>query len=251
MINEVNTWLANPKKDYAAGLALYNKYKNKNDFDKFFGGVTNPTQDSMHFKLLIKRMGDINRKLLSRPSDIKPEKTKLPITVKTIVTGDSKKKGARQNLPTGEAGAKNQRIKIVNNPLVDVKELPEELQKEYFRAGELTKLLAGKHFEMQGLGEATENDAKRKELAEEITTWEDERAKIWKKLDALNEKKNAGEKTKEPEGKTIAQKALRISNLENYIRREKVKIKKNPKRKAAGEKKITNWQKELDELRKQ
>lgn len=249
-INEINAWIHNPERDYHEGLLIYNKYKNTNKFDNYLQSFESPSRNSMQFKMLYKRIVEIHRKLSQNPNLIKPE----DITVKPIdVNALLKKKGQQDN------SLKANRPIIVDNPLVEVSQLPKELQQDYMENKILTKEIGILHEEMKSLPGNEKFNAKRKIIAEKITDKDDKRAANWEKIDnwwrenMLNtdqQKKEFNEKKDEllfslKEAKQLFNK---IDNLKINISREEKRMVKNPQLKEKITLKINNWKKELTEL---
>lgn len=246
-MNEVQQWLSDKNRNYKEGVSVYLKYRTRKNFDAFFAQVEEPAPDSIHFTLLIKRMRDINRKLRSNPDRVKPEASKFSKSIEVKELTNKKKVEITPLRPL-----------IVDNPMVDVKDLPEELQQKFFENKQYTKEMLGKHRDMCDIPEGDANDEKRKALANEITDIDDKRAANWKEIDdwwkANKQPKANSQKqiTKEP---TLAELATKRENLKNYIRREKAKIKKDPEKYAEGtedrkniDAKINGFTTELNEL---
>lgn len=246
MANEVSAWLANPKRNYAKGVELYDKYKINKKFDKFFASANNPEPGSPQSQLLYKKLATIDRKLKQNTQLVESEKptVKKSISVKAINTDKKGKKTAKKS---DDKTAKNdpKRPRIVENPLIDVKELPDDLKVKYFENKERTKLLSQKHEELK----KAKTDKDRKLIADQITVLENDRSAAWKEIDTWwnANKKQDMSPTQDPE---IVKQANKISNLKNYIRRANADSKKHPDKKEANDKKVEKWQKELDELTK-
>ena len=238
-MNKVTAWLQSPKKDYQTGVSIYNEYDTRKEYGNYFASVTNPSENAMQFKLLIKRIQLIERKLLSNPNLVKPDTT----VNRTIQVVEIKKKTT-------------EKPHIVDNPLVDVKELPKELQDKYFENKGLTLKLSALHQQLRELNPESSFDAVRKEIAGSIISIDEKRSDNWKAIDSYwNSKKNPEQLPVEDGKKTLTEQANRIYNLKNYIRREKAKLAKTPDKYKPGtvsreriEKKIAEHQKELNEL---
>jgi hypothetical protein len=241
-VNQIQTWLQNPDRDYATGLNLYNSYKINNKYDAFFAQVTAPHPNSMHFKILLDKIKDINRKLLANPSLVKPE----PITVKPINTDELKKKYNQRS-----KAIEPKRPTIVDNPLVDVKELPANLQKLYFENKDLVVKRAGQHEKMRLLDPSPKFNAERKVLAQEIIQFDNTIAANWLEIDTwwkghttIKAEKNS---QKDIVMETLAKKR-KVENLKIYIAREEKKIAADPEQELKLRPRIDGWKKELNEL---
>ena len=237
MLNKIAHWLQNPERSFEDGLKIYHDYKVDTKLDKLFA-AENPEPKSLPFTILHQKVETIYRKLVANPSLIKHG----PIAVSQIDTEQLKKKFAEHN-----AKLESKRPTIVENPLVDVKELPDDLKKLYFENKEKAKLRAGMHTQMAKLSEDESANEDRKKLAEDICQLDDEIADNWKIIDTWwTDRKN--NKVTTAEAKSLMDKVKRINNLNNYINRANAEIAKNPKLKEDREAKINKWQEELDSL---
>lgn len=243
-LQEISTWLANPAKDYKTGLSIYNQYKTNNKFDDYFNNAEDPKLHSMHFKLLVQRIKDIYRKIQANPATVKQQPQTLG--VKQIDTEELKKKSGQHTSPNA-----SNRARIVENPLINPKDLPEDLQNLYFENKKLTKELSVLHNEMADLDPDPKNDETRKQLAEEICSMDDTRSVNWSKIDTWwKDKKLTGEKQKKEfdAKKEILQISRRVETLKINISREEKRLKNNPEMKKKLKPKIDNWKKELKGL---
>ena len=240
MANEVTGWLNSPNRSYADGVALYNKYKKDSKFDEYFAQVRNAAEGDMHLQLLKVRLQKIERIINNNPSLVKPEAPGAkPIMVKAIDTS---------RIQPSKKAQEFKRPIVVENPLVDVKELPAELQVKYHENKDITRLANAKHEAIKKLPIDKAFDKDRKELALQLTELDNKRAENWKAIDtwwANREKTPANQKPADP---NFQEKLNRINNLRNYIRRSEVESKNKPEKKKINDKKIANWKKELDEL---
>lgn len=241
-LQEINAWLSNPSKDYRVGLQIYDQYKVNNKFDDYFHSVEDPGENDMHFKLLVKNVRDIHRKLLTNPALIKTQ----TIVVKQIDTDDLKKKSGHRS-----PNAAN-RPRIVENPIINPKDLPEDLQKLYFENKNLTKKLSVKHAEMADMDQAEKNNEKRRQLADEICLMDDTRTANWNQIDTWwkdNKLKTDDEKENFNASKQeVLKTARRIETIKINISRAEKELKKNPDRKNKLDPKIKKWKEELTGL---
>jgi hypothetical protein len=248
-LQEIKTWLDNPNREYAIGLSIYNDYKPSRKFDDFFN-VQNPHPESMQFKMLTQRVREIYRKIQQSPGLLKAD----PITVKPINIDDLKKKSGQRVNPLG-----SDRPRIVTNPLVEVSQLPEELQQSYFENKNLTREIGVLHTELKAVPKDSKFNDKRKALAETITKKDDARAENWEKIDiwwkgnklATDQQKQDFDDKKEELKVSIQEAKIifnRIDSLKINITREEKRMKSNPllAEKLSG--KVIEWKKELTEL---
>ncbi len=159
---DISNWISNPDRTYQDGLVIYHKIKSNQSKDQFFNSVSQPPKGSLHYNLLLHEIKNANRIIVNSKPD--PHAAPLPKPTKQITTQPFKESKAR----------------YVFNELVDVKTLPEHLQALYFRNQEITRVLSGVH---QSLKAAT-TDADRKQIAEQIRTFNIERIENWQKIDA-------------------------------------------------------------------
>jgi len=246
MLHKIAEWLSNPNREFSDGLKIYNEYKVDKKLDGLFN-VENPAPNSFQFNTLIQRVADIYRKLQANPLLIKA----APITSQPIDTDELKKKYTNRINSIKTNDPASNRPKIVANPIVDVKELPEKLQILYFETTELAKNRAGLHTEMARLDPHKKNDATRQRLGNEIVQLDDTISANWARIDGWW-KENKSPKVDEAQNrKNILEKVTRINNLNNYINRAKAEIEENPELKEKREASIKKWQTELEELSKE
>jgi len=246
-LQNILTWLQNPARDYKTGLEIYMEYRSNKKFDQFFQSVTEPAPGSMQFKMLLQKVNEIYRKVQQNPGLTKPE----PITVKPINIDELKKNKLD---PIG-----SNRPRIVENPLVNVKELPEDLQKLYFENKALTKEISDLHTQLKALPKDKRYDNKRKELANIICLKDDKRAANWLAIDTWwrDNKELTEDQKKQFDARRIDLKSAlkeakiiiqRIDTLKINISREKKRVEKDPQLAEKLNTKITEWEKELGEL---
>jgi chromosome segregation ATPase len=246
MLKKISDWLKNPDRNFADGVAIWNDYKKTDKncaaFDKFFS-ATNPAKNSTQFTMLVRKVADIHRKLSANPSLIKQP----PVTVAQLQPKTMQEKFAKRLQEL-----KSERPRIVDNPIVDVKELPENLQQLYFKNKELVKKRAGYHMKAKSFDEGAEFNEQRKKYDDLVVEIDDEIAENWRQIDNWHKEKNNPPAEKEPDAEPkLTDKVKKINNLTNYINRAKAKIKSFPEEAAKLTPKINKWQAELDELTKE
>jgi hypothetical protein len=212
--------------------------------------VDTPEPDSMQFKMLVQRIGEISRKLEQNPNLIKAD----PITVKPVNIDELKKKSGQRI-----SGIDPKRPRVVDNPFIEASKLPADLQKLYFENKSLTKEIGQLHQELKAVPKGDKFNNKRKELAQKITSKDDKRAANWKEIDTwwvqhelkTDEQKQEFAQKKEEmlisfrEAKVIFN---RIETLKINIQREEKRCKTSPILKEKYAAKIDDWKKELVEL---
>jgi hypothetical protein len=155
----IQQWLANEKRKYADGVQLYHKYKKNNEKDSFFNSVTDSKEGALHYNMLLSWMKNTFRKLPPQPDP----KAEVKIPAKAI----------KANIETPA----NQ-VKYVHNELVDVKSLPPDVQKLYFRNQEITKKLTRLHQELR----EAKSDQERQPIASVIADINKERQDNWQEI---------------------------------------------------------------------
>jgi hypothetical protein len=160
--------------DYAKMLEVFNHFKNDEKFksvtsdqDKFFNEEKAKTGE-LRFNLLEKAVKNIFR-ILEQNNHFNQVNDLPEITVKPLRPGTPVK---NPDKPV-----------IKKNPIVDYKELPENLQKLYDQNGTLTSDMAKKHAEMTKLPKGKKYDKDRKKLVNEKAAMEEQRDLNWKKID--------------------------------------------------------------------
>jgi len=188
-MNEIIRFLSTPNQPYEKGLAIYHKVKKDSSKDGFFTQVQSAPKGSLHHNLLISELKAAARIL----RDVSPPKA-APKPTRDITA---------KALPKAKT-------RFAYNKIVDVKSLPEDLQKRYFENQELTRKLSGMHQELR----SATTDHRRKELAWEIKGLTKKRQENWKVLDGHAKGKSKKGKPKKQHPK-IAQykKELASGNL--------------------------------------
>ena len=222
-MNEISQWLAAPDKDYQAGLKLLKRLSPDNKKMQFLASHATAPVGSLHFNILLQEVKSAFRIHLANGTLEKLQSPLKPIVAKPLDAT---------------------RRKFVFNDIVDVKSLPAELQKLYFRNQEITRSLAGLHQELKAAGSNTT----RKELAEKISTLNKERITNWKQLDEFSEGiKPAGQSGADSVGSEQKQLLDKISAAEKEIESGSLSKNQVTHRKRM----ITLWKKKLQNLAKQ
>lgn len=252
-------WLKTPLHSYADGVSILKELRPKDA--KFYESVSNPARDSYHFRKLEKDLANEARKLAQHPhptaSQDKPVKPNIQVVDLTKNIQPTRGKGRNtegKNVEKAE-GKKTETMRIVGNPLIDVKELPEYLQQKYFRTKAITTAIARNHAQMK---EVKANE-KRKQLVNENVELETEKDNIWAELDTWwkeNKKTDAKPDSEEDKIKKAAKEAVdkskRIRTLKIQIGRAEKELpglsgKKLDTRNVS----LKGWKKELAKLEKE
>jgi hypothetical protein len=223
-MNEITQWLAAANKDYAFGLKLLKRLSPDNKKMQFLACCSSDALGSLHFNILVQEVKNAFRIHLANGTLDRVQSPPKPIEAMPLDTT---------------------RRKFVFNDIVDVKSLPEELQKLYFRNQEITRLLAGLHQELK----TASSNASRKELAEKISTLNQERITNWKQLDSFSEGESpvdVAEKKEKPDGEPndqISELKHKIGHAEKELASGKLSKGQQGHRKRM----ITTWTKKLNE----
>jgi len=223
-MNEITQWLAAADKKYPEGLNILKRISPKNTKLSFLASFGSAAIGSLHFNILVQEVKNAFRIHLANGTLDRVQSPPKPIVAKPLDAT---------------------RRKFVFNDIVDVKALPAELQKLYFRNQEITRLLAGLHQELK----TALSNAARKELAEKISALNQERITNWKQLDSFSEGEspvNVEEKKEKPGGDTDDQ----ISELKHKIwhaEKELASGKLTKGQQGHRKRMITLWTKKLNE----
>ena len=222
-MNEITQWLAAPDKDYQAGLKLLKRLSPENKKMQFLASRTSATVGSLHFNIMVQEVKYAFRIHLANSTLDKVQSPPKPIVAGPL---DTTKR------------------KFVFNDIVDVKALPPELQKLYFRNQEITRSLAGLHQELK----AAASNSRRKEIAEKISALNQERITNWKQLDEFSEGIRSPEGIKSNTPVNDQNELLdKISAAEKEIESGSLSKNQVTHRKRM----ITQWKKKLQNLAKQ
>jgi hypothetical protein len=240
----VHEWLKDPKRSYKDGVELLKAKRPKDG--EFFAKVNNPEADSYHFRLLMSKLQNEARKELQQVPKKEESAVKSVINVNDLkrpVTGK-----ASTSAPTGKQNGIS--VRIVGNPTVDFKLLPENLQVKFNRNKSIVKELAQKQVELKG----AKTDAERKQFLNSLTGLQAEQKENWKEIDDYWEE-NKSKLTAVDPNKELADLAIkrvrRIETLKINISREQKSLANAPEDKKAKKiEKVAAWQKELDDLDK-
>ncbi|MBW6490836.1 MAG: hypothetical protein K0B15_06525 [Lentimicrobium sp.] len=222
-------WLKNPKRTYTDGLTLLKSFNHKDL--PYYSKFENPDAQSFQFRMLYSIIKNLARIQAQHPAAI-PE-TKIP----------------DQKLPHK---VKTPGIIVVSNPIVDVKELPENLSSLYFQNKALTKEISQDHVQLKSV----KTDTERKTLLDGIIEKESTRASNWKAIDAWwleNKNQKADPPEEISDKKQIQQETLLLIKKTNALKINISRATKEMKlltgKKAENRKlKIENWKKQLSEL---
>ena len=255
---DIKAWLTNQNRSYKDGLAIYQNIKRNNKKDAFFSSINDASPHSLHMNLLLQEIQTALRISLANTTTqtpIKPPPGK-PITTRKLTL-------EKRTTPVTH---KNDNSKYVYNEIVDVKSLPENLQKLYFRNQEITRKLSGLH---QQLKIAT-TDQTRALAAGQIDALFVERKSNWQQIDSLASDKPTQTPTAKIEPDTSNQTPQTASNkqlakdmLEAQRRLKTVKINVSrvekelsntslqPSKVKSKKSRLKIWKSEMDDLQKQ
>ena len=175
----IKQWLADRRRKYADGLALFNKYASselKSKFGAYFNEVNSCPAFDGHMTTLVNKLTVIDRDAVVTQS----VERKDSVGIVSVGKAPSKSSGKAAGNPPDKSKTPGAKITLA--------ELPEELQGRVKRIREITPLYAAAFTEMSS--EAIQ-DKDRAELAKEVFNLWYERKTIWNELDAYANSKNA------------------------------------------------------------
>ena len=229
-MNKASQWLKNPSREYKEGLSIYKQVFGIDKSYEFFTKASDPKPGELHFNLLIEKIKIAERRMGHIPDVAKPDLIKKPeISIKPINPGKSPH--------------------FVDNHLVEVSNLPKELQELFFRNKQIMKELAGAHGEMKSAA-TDETRAVNLELCKAL---EKEKDQNWKVIDVWwdnNGQKAAAKDEPAKEKETNVDK--RLETLRKAIARAKMELKDSTldlKKVASRKKKLATWEKEYSDLK--
>lgn len=196
------TWLTDPNRTFADGIALYNTMKKSTKFDMFFNNNPNAKQGDAAFNILEQELKRITRiagqNVIAAIENAKPS----IIAVKPIV-----KKGAAPAEIVAPIG--KEKPKFFTAKMYDLNILPEKLQVKFLENQDLTKIISAKHEKMKLLAkDPNKNKIGLEEERISLEKLEDARNKNWEAIDLWwNTERN-----KPAAPKTDSEKAIELSN---------------------------------------
>lgn len=215
-MNDLLSWLSDPSRTYADGLALYERYSNRKDLAFFKDAGSDPSPKSLQFRMLVQRLHNTARILKDNP-DLMPKPDPYKVEHKAAKPIDNRKTPQKPQKPK-----KPGNVRIADNPIVELSRLPEGLQQKYLQNKELYKEIAGAHAAMK----ESKSDEERRELYSQIQALESQHQSNWKEIDewwANNQPAGDAGTGVDNAVSEAVQKEKRITLLENYLRRYKGK----------------------------
>jgi len=225
-MEKINEWLDNPKRDYNEGVMLYEKHgKNRNLKTLFMRKHNSHTEKKLIYELhkLVGRSEELNKKqinnLKAKKSREAAKKAKAEAELKQSLISEAKEKFAdvdfddsktveelKQQIAELEQKTDNQQYQIedlsdkvdeigsktskrphiVDNPEVDVKELPDNLAKMYYANKDMIKN-RGIYHEKAKLAKTVEE---RKELIAKVAELDTAIADNWLVIDSWWQNRN-------------------------------------------------------------
>lgn len=244
-MNKAQAWLKDPRRDYAEGVAIYKEAMGNDKALQFFNQVSSAKPGTLHFNMLMERMQKVARVMVVKQADKLPDITTEEIKAPAKPVAGKPAKTMREIIR--EKADKS--VRIVDNPFVDISQLPDNLKTNYLRIKEIPKKLAGAHGEMKAATTDTERAAKL-QLCKDL---EDEKKALWLTIDDWWKSNKAG---KAPEQETPADLSnidKRLETLRKAINRAENELKTgtlDAKKKTVRKEKIAVWKKEQKELQK-
>ncbi len=233
-MNKATQWLKIPDRKYQEGVLIYKEVFGMDKQYAFFANASDPKPGGLHFNLLIEKIRVAERRIgnsLSDPGEIVKQKNP-EIKLKPIKAEKSPR--------------------FVDNHLVEVTQLPKNLQEKFFRNKQLIKELAGEHGAMKSAADDAQR-AKHLEICKELEKEKDEN---WKAIDTWWEEN--GQKTGQNAGQKPVQ-SIEEPDIEKRIetvRKAILRVKKELKDKTLDLKKVMSkkeklqaWEKEMADLK--
>lgn len=204
-------WLQSPRRSYAEGVELFKVLAPKEIKDRFLNWFQSAPSGisgtDMHITLLIDKLSRINREMIANP-----------VKYSTISSKefDFQQKSApvASASPAAAAPVKSSSGKSSSGK----QDLPSSLQPAYDRIKEITPLYAKLHSELS----AAADDTERKALAQQLCDLDDERRRLWAKIDAWN--KDSKAELSEPRPEYSDNSLLRGLQIERSIKRTRDNI---------------------------
>jgi hypothetical protein len=226
-LTEAQQWLNDPKRTYKEGVRIYCQIGR----DKKLMARFKQIPSEMMMQKLLTELAKL-KDILMKEGVTPLAKTEVQKAIETPARPKA----------TNVAG----RLKVDNNPSLDINLLPEAEHSLYEDNQELTKTISALHAKLKTI----EDPDERKRLANEITAAEDLRDENWKKLDAWWKNRTAAPQRKtitEPSGKYVKDvieaiedpavkalsKELRIKANTNYVKRFRNSEKESQKKEVA------------------
>ena len=286
MLKNIQEWLADPKRKYADGLAIFKTAaapEIKKKYGEYFSAVEGePEQFDMHFGMLINKVSDIENKMRINPDAFKDltllvapvdnskeiaakeaEISTLKATIETLQSKEIESTEIEDNATVISLTEAEEKLMALETELETLKEkrgisivqydnLPEDIKKLYDRVKAITPLMASLHADIS-VEEIHPNT--RKSLAKKLCDLDDERRLAWDAIDVWSEGKTV-EPTLEAnsfsddvlvKGMQIAR---RMERLKENINRSKDSAEKADRQtiKASALARIEKYEKELAEL---
>ena len=286
MLKNIQEWLADPKRKYADGLAIFKTAaapEIKKKYGEYFSAVEGePEQFDMHFGMLINKVSDIENKMRINPDAFKDltllvapvdnskeiaakeaEISTLKATIETLQSKEIESTEIEDNATVISLTEAEEKLLALETELETLKEkrgisivqydnLPEDIKKLYDRVKAITPLMASLHADIS-VEEIHPNT--RKSLAKKLCDLDDERRLAWDAIDVWSEGK-----TVEPtlEANSFSDDVL-VKGMQIARRMERLKENINRAKESAGNadretikesalKRIEKYEKELAEL---
>lgn len=204
-------WLQSPRRSYAEGVELFKVLAPKEIKDRFLNWFQSAPSGisgtDMHITLLIDKLSRINREMIANP-------VKYSSISSKEFDFQQKSAPAASASPVAAAPVKSSSVKSSSGK----RDLPSSLQPAYDRIREITPLYAKLHSELS----AASDDAERKALAQQLCDLDDERRRLWAKIDAWN--KDSKVELSEPRPEYSDNSLLRGLQIERSIKRTRDNI---------------------------
>lgn len=218
MLEKIQKWLANPKRDYHEGKQYFEKYASiaaKQQFLNYFNEIKpgeSVDQFDSHFTILVNQVSFVQVRLKNNPK-----------AFAAAIGGAAGRKAAQLvNINSGKGAGTGQPPTPPGTPL-KLENLPKQFDKERERLKELVPLMASLHADLGNAGA----DEERAALADKIVALDLERRSIWDKIDNYLDEEGKALDPLEVENEYSENDFVRGAQLAARVKRLKDNIRKN------------------------
>jgi hypothetical protein len=219
-IVKIHKWLINKESSFVEGRSLYMKYKPDNSRDAFLNSVDDSTAQKTHKNILRNCLSVVLRRLKDNPDNLIPDHQPHNIHTKSEpkARAESVKTDTAQKFNTKKIDLEPKAI-IIDNPIIDYKNLPPNLQEAY----NLNKIYIKQMSALRAEIDASEdnNYQARVSLLQKVDEIDELRKKNWAAIDAYidNEKEDKREDS--------SSEKISFAEIFNLVNKHKQNITRN------------------------
>lgn len=223
-ILKIHKWLINKESSFVEGRSLYLKYKHDNSRDAFLNSVDDSTAQKTHKNILRNCLSVVLRRLKDNPENLIPNHQPHNIHTKSEpkARAESVKTDTAQKFNSKRIDLDPKAI-IIDNPIIDYKNLPPNLQEAY----NLNKIYIKQMSALRAQIDASEdnNYQARVSLLQKVDEIDELRKKNWAAIDAYIASGNV-EKKEDTTSENIS-----FAEIYNLVNKHKQNIARNKKTK--------------------